>query len=501
MSPNTDADGRSIRKVVLLEPSPPDTHIFSRFQLPRLGVVLLGTILRDKGYDVTVMVEDVRPFDYDAIVRADLVGISSITPTAGRAYEMGDQLRRQGIPVVMGGPHPTHITDECMEHADFVIRGEGEEALPALIDAIEGRRALDAVPNLSYHAGGMARHNPIAPWEKDLDRWPDPDLSLVAGFGAKSFIGLRRVVPLQTSRGCPYDCSFCSVTTTFGRKMRYRSVDRIVAEMNRYDIRKTMFFIYDDNFAASPTRVRELLAGFRSLPHTPRWSAQVRADVARDDALVGEMRAAGCNTVFIGLESVNQETLTQADKRQDLTKVAEYLRRINARKIRIHGMFVLGFDTDSYDTLDRTVEFAQRNHLMSVQFLILTPLPGSRTHREMTADGRILLDDWSLFDAHHVTIRPTRVTPAELQRWQVEGHDRFYTLRQAFQRLITGKITPGLLTLYARRINRQWKRDNRDYMETLERLSAPGADSHAGTLHREFPAIAAQVERAMATAS
>jgi len=501
MSPNPTADSTPIRRVVLLEPSPPDTHIFSRFKLPRLGVVLLGTILRDLGYDVKVMVEDVLPFDFDTIVGADVVGISSITPTAGRAFALADQLRARGITVVMGGPHPTHLADECLDHADYVVRGEGELALPALLRAIADGTPLEAVPNLSHRSDGEVQHNPIATLEPDLDRWPDPDLTLVEGFGARSFTGLRRVVPIQTSRGCPHDCSFCSVTTTFGRRMRYRAVDRVIGEMKRHDVRKTIYFFYDDNFAASPRRVRELLAGFRTLPHKPRWSAQVRADVARDDKLLDEMAEAGCHTVFIGLESVNQETLAHADKRQDLTQVAEHLRRIRARKIRIHGMFVLGFDTDSYDTLDRTVEFARKYDLMSVQFLILTPLPGSRTHREMTADGRILARDWSLYDTHHVCIRPTQVTPLELQRWQTDGHDRFYTVGQAVKRILQGRIAEGLLTLYARRINKQWLRDNRDYLRRLEEVSAPSADLTAIHYQREFPALAAQVERAVARAS
>ena len=485
---------------MLLEPSPTDIHIFSQFALPRLGVVLLGTILRDAGYRVRVMVEDARPFDFQGIVQADLVGISSITPTASRAYAIADQLRERGIPVVMGGPHPTHCTDEALEHADYVVRGEGEIALPALIDALDGRRPLDAVPSLSYHDGEIARHNPLAPLVDDLDRWPDPDLSIVEGFGARGFIRMRTVVPIQTSRGCPHDCSFCSVTTTFGRRMRYRSVERVVAEMARHDLSNTVFFIYDDNFAASPKRVRELMAGFRSLPRKPKWSAQVRADVARDEGLIEEMAEAGCDTVFIGLESVNQGTLASANKRQELTDVVTYLRRIRSRKINVHGMFVFGFDTDGYDTMERSVDFARRHDLTSVQFLILTPLPGSRTHREMVDTGRILMHDWSLYDAHHVCFRPTQVTPAELQRWQTEGHARFYTVNQALRRLLTGRVTIGLLTLYARRINRLWQRDHREYLEALDQLSAPGAAGDE-EYQREFPSIADEMERALARAS
>jgi len=487
-----------IRHIVLVETKPPDIHIFRKFALPRLGVVLLGTIMRDLGYEVQVMVEEVRELDFDAIARADLVGISAITATVGRAYAIADQLRARGVPVVMGGPHPTHEADDALQHCDYVVRGEGELALPALVTALQQGTDLADIPNLSWRRGDAVVHNPLAPLVEDLDRWPDPDMSLVEGFGVAGFLASRRIVPIQTSRGCPFDCSFCSVTTTFGRKMRYRSVERVLGEMQNHDLSRTVFFFYDDNFAASPRRINELLEGLESLPRRPIWSAQVRADVARDEALLARMKAAGCETLFIGLESVNQQSLTSAKKRQDLQKVSQYLDRITTHGIRVHGMFVFGFDTDHFGTMRRTVDFARRHGLFSVQFLILTPLPGSRTYDEMASGGRILLDDWSLYDAHHVCFRPASVTPSELQQWQLEGHARFYTLGEAARRLLAGQLTGAILVLYARRINIQWQRTHGEYLGVLDRLSAPLGDSALPDYRREYPELEARMQQALA---
>ena len=462
---------RIIRKVVLIEPKSPDLHIFSRFAMPRLGVVLLGTILRDLGYQVKVMVEEARPLDHATIEAADLVGISCITPTVSRGYDLADALRRKNIPVVMGGPHITHCADEALEHCDFVVRGEGEAALPALIEAIENGKGLELVAGLSYRKGAYNHHVPAAPLERDLDRWPDPDLNLVEGSISHAMTGGRRYVPLMTSRGCPHDCSFCSVTTTFGRKMRYRSIDRVLKEVAGHDLDRSLFFVYDDNLTANRRRTRELCEGIESIGRPVRWMAQVRADVARDTDLLDRMARAGCNMVFIGLESVNEATLKSTKKRQTLDEVREHVRRIRSRGIDVHGMFVFGFDTDGPGTLDRTLRFAREADLYSLQFLILTPFPGTRLGEEMAQAGRVLHHDWSKYDTHHVCFQPAQVTPAELQAWQMEGHRRFYSGRQFASRLLRRNWSGAMVSLYAARLNRSWQRRNAEYLDSLTKLS------------------------------
>ena len=250
-------------KIVFIEPQAPNLHIFSQFPLPRLGALILGTMMKARGWEVEVYVEDLRRIDYEAIAGADLVGISTITSTAPRAYAIADRVRGMGIPVLMGGPHVTFLAEEALEHADYVIRGEGEKALAAFIDAWEGRRDFSGIPNLSLKVGRPGRPQPMLPMEKDLDAIPYPDFSLLKhdpGAGNST-----PPIPVQTSRGCPFDCSFCSVTGMFGKKYRFRSTDNIIGELKRYDKRGNAVFFYDDNFAANPERTKELLRG-----HDPR---------------------------------------------------------------------------------------------------------------------------------------------------------------------------------------------------------------------------------------
>ncbi|MGZ4886617.1 MAG: B12-binding domain-containing radical SAM protein, partial [Candidatus Aminicenantales bacterium] len=220
-------------RIVFIEPQAPNLHIFSQFPLPRLGTLILGTIMERRGWQVEVFVEDLRRVDYDLVASSDIVGISTITSTAPRAYAIADRVRAMGVPVLMGGPHVTYLAEEALEHADFVIRGEGESALTAFIDAWERGRDFSAVPNLSLKPDGHVIHHPMLPMEKDLDAIPYPDLALLKPDPRR--FKFRPPIPVQTSRGCPFDCSFCSVTGMFGKKYRFRSTENIIEELRRYD--------------------------------------------------------------------------------------------------------------------------------------------------------------------------------------------------------------------------------------------------------------------------
>jgi radical SAM superfamily enzyme YgiQ (UPF0313 family) len=472
-------------KIVFIEPKAPGLHIFSQFPLPRLGTLILGTMMKKRGWEVELFVEDFRKVDFDIVAKADLVGISTITSTAPRAYAIADKVREMGIPVLMGGPHVTYLTEEALEHADFVVRGEGEAALTAFIDAREAGAGYAEVPNLSYKdASGAVVHNPMAPRAADLDRIPFPDLTLLRP-EAK---GLKHMssIPVLTSRGCPFDCSFCSVTGMFGRKYRFRSTENIIAELRQYSGQRTMVFFYDDNFAADPKRTRELCEAIIREKLKITWTTQVRADVTRDPELVALMKKSGCHTVYIGFESVNPDALEDMKKKQTVAEIAEAVKVFRRYRINIHGMFVLGFDQDDWRSVRKTVRFAKRARLTSTQFLILTPLPGSAFYDQISAENRIRFHDWALYDAHHAVFQPARFSLPDLQKAQSFAHRKFYSLKQEARKILAGQWIGVAIAHYARNLDRTWKKKNRTFLKVIALLKPrPGSKAKVSVDYRE----------------
>jgi radical SAM superfamily enzyme YgiQ (UPF0313 family) len=455
-------------KIILIEPRPPNLHIFSQFYSPRLGTFILGTLMHNRGWEAEVVIEEWEAIDFEALRSADLVGISTITSTAPRAYAIADRLRTLGVKVIMGGPHVTFLTEEALAHADFVIRGEGEKALPAFIEAWEKGLGLENVPNLSYWQDGAIRHNPMQEHVEDLDSIPIPDLTLSKAMSRQA--EGKIVTPVQTSRGCPFACSFCSVTGMFGRKFRCRSTASVMSELRRYDPRRHFIFFYDDNFTANAEHTKELLRAMIAARFKFKWSAQVRADVTRDAELVRLMKKAGCQIVFIGFESVNPQSLKAMKKGQTVAEIACAVKVLRRRRIRIHGMFVFGFDEDDWRTVRRTVRFAKKARLTSSQFMILTPLPGSDFYSKVCEQQRIRFRDWNLYDAHHVVFEPSKLAPLDLQRAQIYCHKKFYSLATSLRKMLNFKWVDIAIAHYARKLNRSWLKNNRTYLTVLSLL-------------------------------
>ncbi len=458
-----------IKRIVILEPKGERINVFSGYELPRLGSVLLATILRDHGYDTRAFFLSrdeilARRLDRDA----DLVAISTITPTAPIAYSLGDHFRSLGMPVVMGGPHVTFLPEEALQHADYCILGEGEVSFPRLLDALNGREPPENVPGLAWLKDGRVMTNAAISPVENLDSLPFTDFSLLdtGGHRLGGRFG-RAMVPIQTSRGCPFNCTFCSVTCMFGRRYRYRSTENVLEELARYNPREHYLFFYDDNFTSNRSRTKELLEQMIERGLGFNWMTQVRSDVARDPELLDLMRKAGCQVLFIGFESVDPATLKEMHKSQSRQEIETAIREIRKRRIHIHGMFVLGFDADTPESVRSTVNFALRKRIDTCQFMILTPLPGTSLFDSLKRENRIVSYDWEAFDGHHVNFIPLRFSLWELQRMQIQAHARFFRLGRVFLRLFEGRFRAWRMGLYARVFSRRWLRWEKVYLQKI----------------------------------
>ena len=407
-------------KIRLIEPISPSRHLWSKSYFVRLGLPMIGAALVEAGHDVRIFNPQLAPIDWADVYSSDLVGLSSTTSTIPEAYRIADDLRRRGIPVIIGGSHVTFMADEALEHADYVARGEaGETIMVELAEALAGDRELSSITGISYRGeDGRIVHAPLHERCEDLDTLPFPDLTLVDGYERISN------TPIMTSWGCPFDCTFCSVTAMFGKKYRFRSAESVVEEIKQKKPEK--IFFYDDNMAANRKRLKRLLQLMIDEGITVPWGAQVRTDVVRDPELMELMRASKCDFVALGLESVNQATLDSFEKSQTVGDIEHAIKVLHDYGIRAHGMFVLGADHDTPDSVSDTVKFAKKNKIDTVMLNILTPLPGTQQFEELDAEGRILERDWSFYDAQHVVFRPKQMTPYHLLQETIKANKRFY---------------------------------------------------------------------------
>lgn len=290
-----------------------------------------------------------------------------------------------------------------------------------------------------------------------------------------------------TSRGCPFDCDFCSVTQMFGRAYRTNPIDRVIEDCKKLDRKRV--FIYDDNFTANVKRSHELMDRLITEGIKMKWSAQVRVDVARDESLVSKMSKAGCKRVYVGFESVNPKTLVNFNKRQSVADIERAIKVFHDNNIRIHGMFIFGSDEDDQSVFEPTLEFCNKNRIDTVQYSALTPLPGTYTYNRFKKEGRLLHQDWKYYDGIHAVFRPKKMTAFELQDGIIKTYKDFYSYLMAGKDALeaTADFAQGLFHLTANRfsdlkINRtmfkfvgkaivnRWTKLNKKYMEYLARV-------------------------------
>lgn len=461
-------------KITLVEPKGANVNVFSKYmKLPLLGPIILGTILKEAGYEVKVVNENIlgREIRDDELV-CDYLLISTLTPSAKRAYQLAQRYRElnKGGKVIIGGIHATFLPNEAAEFADYVVCGEAENVIVDLIRNGSPEKIIRAQ----------------AP--QDLDSLPIPDFSLL---NLKKEFHTKAVM---TSRGCPYNCSFCAVTKMFGRKYRTMSPKRVMEHLSNISTRYVFF--YDDNFIANRKRTDELLDLIIDAGSPWLWTAQVRADVAKDASLVAKMRQAGCHWVYVGFESINQDALNSMNKAQDVDTIRQCIKTFHKAGIGVHGMFILGNDEDDLSTAKRTLKFCRKYKLDTAQFMVLTPIPGTDFFDKLIAQNRILHTNWQYYDGHHVVFRPLRMSALELQKKVLWVFLKFYSVRAALRDLtasfglllkkavlwfnkqrVSFKLKASMFKLFGRRLVKKAKKLTRPYVEYLKNLDKSGIDA------------------------
>lgn len=406
------------RDVLLVNPRHPYNHYFTQPELVRLmrkknslaplSLAILGALTPDE-YSVAVCDEDVAPIDFDGI-SARVVGIKVVTPASVRAYAIADSLRARGITVVMGGPHIMRETgNEALAHADSVVVGEAESVWPQILADCKADRLqrIYAPEKLIDYSDAV------------LPRW---DL-----FDVGAYLSL----PVQASRGCPYNCEFCNVSSTYGRAVRVRNVDNIVREVASLPMRR-IFFV-DDNLTINRNFARDLMSGLKGLGST--WFCQASIDIADDAKMLDAMAKAGCENILVGFESLNAANLLEVEKNHNLRRdYAEAVRKINAAGIHVQATFIYGFDNDSVADLERINEFCLSAPLPFAAVSFLAAAPGTRLRSRMEKEGRLYPIPTELNGGLLPSIRHPGADPLTMYRAFVDTVTKIYRFDSVFKK-------------------------------------------------------------------
>ncbi len=382
-----------------------------------LSLTCLAAAVPDD-WDVELIDECTLESPHVAAAGPDVVGVTTMTAQADRAYEIADAYRRLGVTVIMGGIHPSAMPAEALTHCDAVCTGDGEPCIgPMLAD---------------WQAGQMKQTYNFRDYPETRIATPRKDLLDPADYLVFN--------PIQTTRGCPHGCRFCTTSAIFGRKYRMRPVADVVEEIKAaketYGSRTFMFS--DDNFAGNQAWAMELCAALQ--PLDIRWASQCDILIARNEKLLAAMRRSGCLGLILGLESPNGDTLREAGKRfVQPDEYIERIRRIQAHRISLWGAFIFGFDHDDWRRCRDAVRFAERAGLVMSCYPILTPYPGTEVWADLKRQGRILTERWQLYNGANVVFEPKNFTQAQLRHAQMAGFAEFYSMPSIVRRM---KIWP-----------------------------------------------------------
>jgi radical SAM superfamily enzyme YgiQ (UPF0313 family) len=344
-------------------------------------------------------------------LEADVIGITVITGSAPRSYALADHFRRRGIPVVLGGPHPTLVPDDAAPHADAVVTRYAEDTWPELLRDLRAgrmRSRYDQSPDLSLADRPLPR--------KDLLNARDYTTTAV----------------FEATRGCVHKCEFCVVPAAWGRRPYQKPVEDVVREIRAQNTRRALFV--DLNLVADPTYARSLFDALTPLKLS--WFGLSTTLIAHDEDLLDRMVRSGCRGLLIGFETLSDDSLGSTNKGfNDPEGYGPLIEKLHSKGVAVQGTFVFGFDHDNHEVFARTVRFCVQTGIDLPRFAVVTPFPGTALFHRLEREGRILTKNWELYDGQHVVFQPVHLTPAELLAGHEWAWKEVYSLTNITRRL------------------------------------------------------------------
>lgn len=394
-----------------------------------IGLVTLAA-LTAPDVEITIKNESVDEIDLEADV--DLVGITGYTSQITRGYYLANEFRKRGVTVIMGGIHVSLNPDEAEHHADTIVIGEAEGLWEKVIDDFRNRRfkkryKLSRYPDMT---------TPLIPRYDLVDR-----SKYISPPSVKS-----NLIPIQTARGCPFNCDFCSVVQFLGRKFRMKPIPDVLKEIEACG--SDYLFFSDDNVIGNLARAKEFFQAIT--PLNVKWMGQFPSTIGRHPELIDLAARSGCFLLFVGFETIVPQSLQEVGKSfNQRQNYAEVVRRIIDAGITPFGSFAFGFDHDDPDVFDRTLEFFETTGMPLASFFVLTPLPGTVLYDRLSQENRIIDRNWHNYDLSRVVFRPARMTPEELQEKYWEAFGAFYSRQNIVKRIRAATTDITIQKMYA----------------------------------------------------
>ncbi len=446
-----------IRRISLIAPKPSVPLGASHYVVMLLwGLPLLGTILKRRGYEVRVFFEIVKPIDWDFVYSSQVVGFQTLACTAHRTFDMIRRIKEQdpGVVTIIGGTLPTALPEDMLQYCDFVVRQEGDETLPDLLDALQNGRDLRQVLGISYRINDLEFvHTSNRAIVSDIETIPD--LSLVHGWKELNkwkllLRGRIQMHTVQTSRGCPYACTFCIVPMMFTpHTYRVRKIDGVIEEIkDRIAYSGCRRFMFVDNyFGAYRPHAKALLRRILEEDIQFKCFAFCRLEIYQDAEFLRLLEQAGFDPLFIGFETFNDDTLRSFDKHQNSKRIIDAIRVIKDHGLRISGSFIIGSDEDTVEGIRASMDAAQRSGIDNINIFPLSVIPGRG--QQILPRKRLILLDYDYGNGNYVTIFPKKMKPSTLQLEYIRAYRRFNNVRTALGAIREGHLGAGVERLAA----------------------------------------------------